>query len=89
MAEEQVLVGGENCKACEAQESNRQSRRKLDQNDLNLLSESVQRITLIGRTLWEFDEMNEVERGTISVMLKREADHIFETVCSLEARLGI
>ncbi len=89
MAEEQVLVGGENCKACEAQESNRQSRKKLDQNDLGLLLESVQRLTLIGRTLWEFDELDKVERGTISVMLKREADHIFETMCSLEARLGV
>ncbi len=76
------------CKRCENRESNREARRKCDQADLDLLIESVQRLKLIGRTLWEFETFDKEERGTVAIMLNKEADHIFEVMGSLETRLG-
>ena len=88
MAEVAVLTNGVECKRCENRESNRESRRKCDQADLDLLVESVQRLKLIGRTLWEFEDFDKEERGTVAIMLNKEADHIFEVMGSLETRLG-
>lgn len=88
MAEQQVLTQAFECKRCVNTEEIRASRRQCDQHDLDQLLESVSRIKLIGRTLWEFDSFDKEERGTLAVMLNREADHIFETMSSLETRLG-
>lgn len=88
MAEVAVLTNGVECKRCENRESNREARRQCDQADLDQLLESVNRIKLIGRTLWEFDSFDKEERGTVAIMLNREADQIFEIMGSLETRLG-
>jgi hypothetical protein len=37
--------------------------------------------------LWEFEELDKVDRGTVAIMLSREADAIFATTEALEARL--
>lgn len=89
MAEVAVLTSGAECKRCECQDSNSRTRKELDQKDLDELLESVQRLKLIGRTLWEFDGFDKEERGTVAIMLRREADQIFETMSSLETRLGV
>jgi hypothetical protein len=38
--------------------------------------------------LWEFEDFDKEERGTVAVMLNKEADHIFAVMGSLECRLG-
>jgi hypothetical protein len=38
--------------------------------------------------LWEFETFDKEERGTVAIMLNKEADHIFEVMGSLETRLG-
>ncbi len=75
-------------RSCANCDSNRESRRQCDQADLDQLLESVNRIKLIGRTLWEFETFDKEERGTVAIMLNREADHLFEIMGSLECRLG-
>lgn len=79
------VVSGRSCANCD---SNSKSREKLDQADLDQLLESVNRLKLIGRTLWEFETFDKEERGTVAIMLNREADQIFETMENLSARLG-
>ena len=88
MGTQAVLNDITECKRCENRESNRESRRQCDQADLDQLLESVQRLKLIGRTLWEFDSFDKEERGTVAIMLNREADQIFEIMGGLETRLG-
>lgn len=88
MAEVAVLANGVECKRCENRESNREARRQCDQADLDQLLESVNRIKLIGRALWELEDFDKEERGTVAIMLNKEADHIFEVMGSLECRLG-
>jgi hypothetical protein len=78
-------VGNRTCANCD---NNSKTREKLDQADLDELLESVNRLKLIGRTLWEFDSFDKEERGTVAIMLRREADQIFETMENLSARLG-
>jgi lipoate synthase len=78
-------VGGRACANCD---SNSESREKLDQKDLDELLESVNRLKLIGRTLWEFETFDKEERGTVAIMLNREAEQIFATMENLSARLG-
>jgi hypothetical protein len=51
------------------------------------LTESVQRLKVISRMLWEFEELDKVDRGTVAIMLSREADAIFATTETLEAWL--
>lgn len=96
MAEEQVLtaqaeskvetcIGNRSCANCD---SNRETRRKVDQEDLDRLLESVNRLKFMGRTLWEFEDFDKEERGTLGIMLNKEADHLFEIMCNLETRLG-
>ncbi len=88
MAEVQVLAQESNCKRCENRESNRESRRKCDQEDLDLLLESTQRLKFMGRTLWEFDSFDKEERGTLAILINKEADHLFEIMENLSDRLG-
>ncbi len=78
-------VGGRTCANCD---NNSKTRMELDQKDLDELLESVNRLKLIGRTLWEFEDFDKEERGTVAIMLRREADQIFETMENLSARLG-
>jgi len=78
-------VGGRTCANCD---SNRETRRQCDQADLDQLLESVNRLKLIGRTLWEFETFDKEERGTVAIMLNREADHLFEIMENLSDRLG-
>lgn len=88
MAEEQVLTNGVECKRCANRDENRETRRKCDQEDLDQLLESVNRMKFMGRTLWEFDSFDKEERGTLAIMLQREANHIFELMENLSDRLG-
>jgi hypothetical protein len=88
MAEEQVLTNGVECKRCANRESNREARRKCDQEDLDKLLEITQRLKFIARTMWEMKEFDQVELGTVSLMIGREADDVFEILGSLETRLG-
>jgi hypothetical protein len=37
--------------------------------------------------LWEFEELDKVDRGTVAIMISRRPDAIFETTEALEARL--
>ncbi|MDO9582703.1 MAG: hypothetical protein Q7J24_06295 [Desulfomicrobium sp.] len=78
-------IGNRSCANCD---SNSKTRMELDQADLDLLLESVNRLKLIGRTLWEFETFDKEERGTVAIMLNKEADHIFEVMGNLETRLG-
>ena len=73
---------------CANCDSNTKTRMELDQKDLDELLESVNRLKIIGRTLWEFETFDKEERGTVAIMLNREADQIFETMENLSARLG-
>ncbi len=75
-------------RTCENCDNNSKIRMELDQKDLDELLESVNRLKLIGRTLWEFETFDKEERGTVAIMLNREADQIFETMENLSARLG-
>jgi hypothetical protein len=78
-------IGNRTCANCD---SNRESRRKCDQADLDQLLECMGRLKLVGRTLWEFETFDREERGTVAIMLNKEADNIFEIMGSLETRLG-
>lgn len=78
-------IGNRTCANCD---NNRNLRKDLDQKDLDELLESVNRLKLIGRTLWEFETFDKEERGTVAIMVNREADQIFETMENLSARLG-
>lgn len=51
------------------------------------LVESVQRLKMLARMLWEFEEMDKVDRGTLSIMLSNEADNIAMNAATIEARL--
>ena len=42
----------------------------------------------LGRTLWEFETFDKEERGTVAIMLNKEADHVFEIMENLSDRLG-
>ncbi len=88
MAEEQVLTNVVECKRCANLDSNRETRKKCDQADLDQLLECVGRIKFMGRTLWEFEDFDREERGTLAIMLNKEADHIFEIMGNLSDRLG-
>ena len=79
------FIEGRSCANCD---SNSKTREKLDQADLDELVETVGRLKLIGRTLWEFETFDKEERGTAALMLNREADQIFEIMENLSARLG-
>lgn len=68
--------------------TNEQVREELDQADLDLILESTQAIKFIGRALMELDEVDDVERGTVTWLLNHEANRVFEAMCSLETRLG-
>lgn len=50
------------------------------------LIESVQRLKMLARMLWEFEEMDKVDRGTLSIMLSNEADNIAMNAATIEAR---
>lgn len=76
-------------RSCSVCDSNSKDREKLDQNDLDLLTESTTRLKLIGRMFWEMDSFDKVELGTVAIMLNNEARHISELVESLETRLGV
>lgn len=80
------VVSGRSCANCDG---NSESRQKLDQADLDLILESINRIKLVSKMLWEFDEIDKIERGTISLLLDRECQHMDETRESLECRLGV
>jgi hypothetical protein len=81
----EMCVGNRSCANCD---SNRETRRKVDQEDLDRLLESVNRLKFMGRTLWEFEDFDKEERGTLAIMLRQEADHIFEIMENLSDRLG-
>lgn len=83
-----VLTNGVECKRCANRDDNRETRRQCDQKDLDELLESVNRLKLIGRTLWEFETFDKEERGTVAIMLNKEADHVFEIMENLSDRLG-
>lgn len=76
------------CERCLNRESNREARRQCDQHDLDEILESVNRLKFIARTLWELDGLDREEKGTVSIMLRTEAEKLFETMCNLETRLG-
>ena len=85
---EAALTMETTCPRCANREQNREARRGCDQADLDKLLETMQRLRLIARTLWEMKGFDEVELGTISLMIGREADDLFEIMGSLETRLG-
>lgn len=87
MGEAAVKISGVECKRCENQTSNSETRQKLDQADLDLILESINRIKLVSKMLWEFEEMDKIERGTVSLLLDRECAHMEETRESLETRV--
>ena len=89
MGESAVKISGVECKRCENQTSNSETRRQCDQTDLDLILESINRVKLVSKMLWEFDEIDKIERGTISLLLDRECQHMDETRESLECRLGV
>lgn len=60
--------------------------KELDQADLDEMLEAIQRIRFVARALWEMDEFDKVETGTISVMLNREADCIAQHMENIEER---
>ena len=88
MAEVQVLTTQTECKRCANREDNRETRRKCDQEDLDRLLESMQRLNFIARSLWEMKGFDEVELGTVSIMIRNESEHIFEIMGNLSDRLG-
>jgi hypothetical protein len=51
-----------------------------NQDKLDIVVENLQRINLVGRMLWELDDLDKVERGSLAIMLKRETDEIFNTL---------
>ena len=68
-------------------EGKRENSEALNLEACGQLTESVQRLKMLARVLWEMEDLDKVERGTLSIMLSREADAIFETTEALEARL--
>lgn len=59
-----------------------------NQESIDLLTESIQRIKLLSKMLWQVDGLDKVELGTLSIMLSNEADNLYMTTATLELRLG-
>ena len=59
-----------------------------NQESIDLLTESIQRIKLLSKMLWQVDGMDKVELGTLSVMLSNEADNLYTTTATLELQLA-
>ena len=78
-------IGNRSCANCDC---NRETRRKCDQADLDSLLESIQRLNFVSRALWEMKDFDEVELGTVSIMIRKESDCIFELMGNLSDRLG-
>ncbi len=51
-----------------------------NQDLLDAVTENLMRIKLAAKMLWEIDELDDVERGSLSIMLNREVDEIFNTL---------
>lgn len=48
-----------------------------NQDLLDAVTENLMRIKLAAKMLWEIDELDDVERGSLSILLNREVDEIF------------
>lgn len=68
-------------------EGKREGWEALNQESIDQLTESVQRIRIIGRMLLEMD-LDKVERGTLAIMLTNESDNIFMSSVALEERMA-
>lgn len=58
------------------------------QESIDQLTESVQRIKLLSKLLWQVDGLDKVELGTLSIMLSNEADNLNMTTAALELQVG-
>lgn len=68
-------------------EGKRENSEALNLEACGQLVESVQRLKMLARVLWEMEELDKEERGTLSIMLSNETDNIFMITAVLEARL--
>jgi hypothetical protein len=59
-----------------------------NQESIDLLTESIQRIKLLSKMLWQVDGLDKVELGTLAVMLSNEADNLYTTTATLELQLA-
>lgn len=89
MTEAAVLTQSFECKRCVQTAENSECRRQCDQSDLDLLLETAGRLRFIARALKDLNGgLDEVDAGTVAMMIEREASEIFKILESLETRLG-
>jgi len=58
------------------------------QDSIDLLTESIQRIKLISKMLYQVEELDKVELGTVAIMLSNECDNLYVTSATLELELA-
>lgn len=57
------------------------------QDSIDNLTESVQRLRLMAKMLWQVDGLDKVELGTLGIMLNNECDNISLQSAALELQI--
>lgn len=87
MGEDQVMTEAVECKECEIRKAETAARNESEDNDRSALLEIGQQLHLAFRMLWEFKQIDDVECGTIGLMIEKQADRLLEIASSMESRM--